>query len=161
MTESHSKVEQTDEEEANIMIADPDDYQKSKKLKAIHDTKKRVRKVLQNRHQIKEEVGRHQRQHFRATLGDAVAMYGLELMPLIEEAIDEDILSEDDLDAGPMEPNVQLFVDIGGAVMDDDSGEARPPKKWESMNYYQQLQRIQRELGLGLDLEEEQSPAEI
>ena len=87
-------------------------------------------------------------------------MYGLELMPLIEEAMRKGVIDESDLDAGPMEPDIQTFVDVGGAVF-DESGENRPPKQWEGMNYYQQLQRIERKLGLGLDLEEEQTPAEI
>ena len=162
MKESDNEaIEQTDSEEATIMVADPEDYQKSKKLKAIHESKKRVREVLQDKRKIMEQVRREQRTHWRSTFADAISMYGLELMPLIEEAMRKGVIEEDDLDAGPMEPDIQTYVDVGGAVVDDDTGEMRPPKQWEGMNYYQQLQRIERKLGLGLELEEEQTPAEI
>lgn len=166
MTENHSNsdgqsVEQTDTEEATIMVADPDDYQKSKKLKAIHESKKEVREVLQDKHKIMEEVSRKKRKHWRSNFADAIAMYGLELMPLIEEGMRKGVIEEADLDAGPMEPNLQTFVDSGGGVIDEESEGMRPPKQWEGMNYYQQLQRIERKLGFGLDLEEEQTPAEI
>jgi len=154
-------VENTDPEEATIMVADPEDYQKSKKLKAIHESKKRVREVIKNKHEIHEEVNVGGMKHFRGKLGDSIAMYGLEMMPLIEEAMRKDVIKEADLDVGPVEPDLRTFVDIGGGVVDDDTGETRPPLQWEGMNYYQQLQRIERKLGLGLDLEEEQTPAEI
>ena len=154
-------VENADSEEATIMVADPEDYQKSKKLKAIYESKKKVREVLHNKWQIKEEVGRNHHKHWRATLSDALVMYGLELMPVIERAMREGVIQEEDLDAGPMEQDIQTFVDVGGAVRDEDTGDMRPPLQWEAINYYQQLQRIEQKLGLGLDLEEEQTPAEI
>ena len=154
-------VENADSEEATIMVADPEDYQKSKKLKAIHESKKRVREVIKNKHEIHQEVNVGNMKHFRGKLGDSIAMYGLEMMPLIEEAMRKEVIGEEDLDAGPMEPDLRTFVDVGGAVRDEDTREMRPPKQWEGMNYYQQLQRIERKLGLGLDLEEEQTPAEI
>lgn len=160
-SEEVETVEQTDSEEATIMVADPEDYQKSKKLKAIHESKKRVREVIENKFEIVNEVRKGGKPHWRATFGNAIAVYGLEMMPLIEEAMRKGVIDESDLDAGPMEPNIQVFVDVGGAVHDDDTGEVRPPEQWEGMNYYQQLQRIERKLGLGLDLEEEQTPAEI
>lgn len=154
-------VEETDSEEATIMVADPEDYQKSKKLKAIHQSKKRVREVLQNKHKIMHEVDIRQRTHWQTTFANAISMYGLELMPLVEDAMERGVIEKDDLDVDSVEPNIHTFIEIGGGVVDDDTGETRPPEQWEGMNYYQQLQRIERKLGLGLDLEEEQTPAEI
>jgi len=146
------------EEENNVFVVDPDDYQKTRKLKAINDAKDHVRKLRQeqpNRAKSKEWQGIH------ARISESVAMYGSELMPLIEDALEQGILKEEDLktDFG----DLRTFVRYDGRMPNDDGDETelKQPTPPAFMTFYRQLDRIQRKLGLGLELQEDKGPAEI
>ena len=101
--------------------------------------------------------------------GRAVAMYGSGLLPLIEEGIEKGAISEEDL---KVETNAMVdrlldkpFMDIRevieleGRVMANGEYQAIPRRFQKKI--YRQLERIERKLGLGLDLEEDQGPANI
>jgi hypothetical protein len=143
-------------DEKNVFVVDPDDYQKTRKLKAINDAKDYVRKLRQdkpNRAKSKEWQGIHGR------TAEAVAMYGNELLPLIEDALDQGILEEDDLETeyGPL----REFVKYDGRMLDHGKEELVESKPHIYMAFYRQLERIQRKLGLGLELQEDKGPASI
>jgi hypothetical protein len=143
-------------DEKNVFVVDPDDYQKTRKLKAINDAKDYVRKLRQdkpNRAKSKEWRGIHGR------TAEAVAMYGNELLPLIEDALDQGILEEDDLETeyGPL----REFVTYNGRMVDHEKEELVESKPHIYMAFYRQLERIQRKLGLGLELQEDKGPANI
>jgi hypothetical protein len=147
------------EEENNVFVVDPDDYQKTRKLKAINDAKDHVQKLRRDmppRAKKKEWSGIH------ARTAEAVAMYGSELMPLIEDALDRGILEEEDLETEYC--SVRTFVHFDGHLPESDSGEKvefKDAKPVHYMTVYRQLDRIQRKLGLGLQLQEDKGPAEI
>jgi hypothetical protein len=152
------EIEEADEEN-NVFVVDPDDYQKTRKLKAINDAKDHVQKLRQDmppRANKKEWSGIH------ARIAEAVAMYGSELMPLVEDALDRGILEEDDLETEYC--SVKEFVHFNGRLADsvsDEEIELEHAKPVHYMTVYRQLDRIQRKLGLGLELQEDKGPAEI
>lgn len=153
-TEQVEVDESTDE--SNVFVVDPDDYQKTRKLKAINDAKDYVRKLRQdepNRAKSKEWQGIHNR------ISEAVAMYGSELLPLIEDALDQGILEEDDLETEY--GSLREFITYDGRVPDHEKEELVDPKPHIYMAFYRQLERIQRKLGLGLELQEDKGPASI
>lgn len=158
-------VEQADSEEANLMIADPDDYQKTKKLKAISDAKSHVMELKRNRSERIQELSNQFRstgvEVFQNEIATAVADYGTELLPLIEEALEKEVIEKADLELEGSEWGTDVpvieFITCNGEMAEKEG----PTHLQTSMSVYRQLQRIERELGLGLDLEEELSPAEI
>jgi hypothetical protein len=143
----------------NVFVVDPDDYQRTRKLKAINDAKDHVRKLRRDMPpsaKTKEWAGIH------ARTSEAVAMYGSELMPLIEDALDQGILEEEDLETEF--GSLRTFVRFDGHLPKSDSGEKlefQDAKSIQYMTFYRQLDRIQRKLGLGLELQEDKGPAEI
>jgi len=149
-------VEQTTEEEANIMVADPEDYQKTRKFRAISDAKERVRK---KRDDEPPTASTDEWKGIHARTAEAVAIYGTELLPLIEEGLEKGILNESDLDT--KHGHIMEFIECDGRFVDHEDEEVTSPKPYEYMAVFRQLQRIERELGLGPSLEEEQPPAEI
>lgn len=167
MSEEHIKKEGEQDSEADLFVVDPDDYQKTKKLETIHKTKQRILEIRHNRGNIIQEYhdgftdsgldiyGQH--------LAQAVSQYGSELYPLIEEALEKGTLEEDDLTTrlAPNKTNMELitFIEFDGRIRID--GDLQHPPEPNTMAIYRQLQRIQRKLGLGLELEEDKGPAEI
>jgi len=161
-------VEESDEK--NYLVVDPDDYQKTKKLESIYKTKQEVLKIRNNRSSIIKELSNNFSSNSRTGLdmygnkiAKAVAQYGSELLPLIEEGLNKDTLSEDDLVASLSEDrldmNVVQFIKYDGRVKYKDELQYLPEPN--SLAVYRQLERIQRKLGLGLDLEEQKGAAEI
>jgi hypothetical protein len=149
-----SDIESTDE--PTIVVDDPDDYHRTKKIESIHRARKRVHDIRANNPAPaqSDQISAH-----KTALARAVADFGTELIPLIEDGMDTGTLDQDDLDAG--HANVWEFVESDGHVIDHDNEEARFADKHESMAVYRQLDRILRKLGLGLDLEKDRGPAEI
>jgi hypothetical protein len=143
-------------DEKDVFVVDPDDYQKTRKLKAINDAKDYVRKLRKEKPvqaSTREWDGIHQR------TAEAVAMYGSELMPLIEDAVNQGVLDEDDLET--KHGTLAEFVNTEGRLIDHDKEELKDPKPFVYMEFYRQLIRIQRKLGMGLDFQEDKGPAEI
>jgi hypothetical protein len=165
-SEEAETVEQTDSEEATIMVADPDDYQKTKKLKSIYEAKNHVSNLRQNRNERVEYLGDNFKRvgggpaMFADELAASIADYGNELLPLIEEGKEKGVIEDDDLEAQirPDDPiSIEKFIILDGQIREGNDYTSEVT----SMAVFRQLQRIQRKLGLGLDLEEEQTPAEI
>jgi len=150
-------VEEPDED-TNVFVVDPEDYQVTRKLKAINDAKDHVRTLRQNtpNKQTKSEW-----RGMRKRIGEAVAMYGNELLPLIEDAIEQGVLEQEDLETNGGYGNVKTFIRNDGKRIDHDAKTSERPPPGYSMVFYRQLQRIERKLGLGLELQEDKGPAQI
>lgn len=155
------------EEENDILVVDPDDYQKTKKLELIHKTKEEVLNVRRNRSKLIGELAERFRgngvETYQRELGRTVAQYGSELLPLIEEALENGTLEEEDLES-QMAPeykklDVLEFIQLDGQI--HLKGDIDYPPEPNTMAVYRQLDRIQRKLGLGLDLQENKGPANI
>ena len=93
-------VEEADKEK-DLFVVDPDDYQKTKQLEAIHKAKEEVREKRSNRSDIIDKRSQQFRRKgssiYRHELAVSIAKYGSELLPLIEEAKENGLLTEDDL----------------------------------------------------------------
>jgi len=151
----HVELEESPDE-SSVFVVDPDDYQKTRKLKAINDAKDHVRKLRKdkpNRAKSKEWQGIH------ARTTEAVAMYGSELLPLIEDALDQGLLDEEDLETEY--GSLRDFITYEGRLPNHEKEEFQEPKPFVYMAFYRQLERIQRRLGLGLELREDRGPANI
>ena len=166
-TEGKEIVEDPNEE-SQYLVVDPDDYQKTKKLELIHKSKSEVLKVRKKRMALIKEYhnefrGKDGLDMYTQRLAQTISQYGSELLPLIEEAKSNGTLDEEHLEVAiaPKEHNLQLiyFIEMDGRVKID--GEPQVPPEATVMSVYRQLDRIQRELGLGLDIEEDKGPAEI
>lgn len=169
MSESPDGVKVDTEDETSYFVVDPDDYQKTKKLEAIHKTKREVPELRKNKDSMIVEYNDRYRDYnsgvdtYNSALAQAVAQYGSELLPLIEEARDNGILDESDLTTR-ISPEYQKldvinFIEMDGRVKNE--GELERPHEVNTMAVYRQLERIQRKLGFGIDIEEDKGPAEI
>lgn len=156
MTDSREKVpvDEADEESA-VFVVDPDDYMKTRKLKEIADAKEHVWKLRRNRD---DEMGNRQLRRRRNRIAEAVAGYGTLLLPLIEDALEKGAIESDMLVIDQFD--IRGFVECEGALPTDDGGVeiANMP---EAMKIYRRFEAIERELGLGLDIDEETKPAQI
>lgn len=76
-------IETTDAEDAEILLADPEDYHQAQRLREIHEARRNVHTVLNS---IERYTGssEHRRQKF--DLADAVTLYASELLPLMKQA---------------------------------------------------------------------------
>ena len=164
--EAEPKVK-VEENSDSIVVVDPDDYQKTKKLEIIHNTKQEVLNVRKNRSELILELGDNFRRDgievYQQKLAQTVAQYGSELLPLIEEGLENGTLEKDDLTSqfSPehVEMDVLTFIQMDGRIDYKDDPECPPEPN--SLAIYRQLDRIQRKLGLGLELQEDKGPAEI
>jgi hypothetical protein len=144
----------TTDETAEIYVADPDDYAKTRKLKALNDAKSHVRQVRNDRPGLakdKEWDGLNQR------LGVAVASYGHELLPLLEAAQDAGIIGDGDFYTdGVGKDDVRVFINTDGRIESADGSGYDVPPPHRAMAIYRHLQTLERKLGLGLQLDEKQ-----
>lgn len=148
-------------EEKNVFVVDPDDYQKTKKLKAIHNARDHVLDVRKNKRDSTDHYDQFSGPWYEAYhqhLAETVASYGHEVMPIIEEAKEEGVIDDDLLS---IEDSIHIleFIYTEGRVEED--GEMTTPSPVKTMAVYRQLDKILRELGLGLSFEDDQGPAEI
>jgi len=161
-------AEQADED-TSLYVVDPDDYQRTKKLESIHKAKQEVLNVRNNRmdliNEYSEMAGRNQDaiDIYGVKLGKTIAQYGTELLPLIEDSLRNGAIEEKHLEAslGPNSTDMDIiqYIKADGRIQYD--GELICPPDQNHIAIYRQLDRIQRELGLGLKLEEDNGPAEI
>lgn len=190
MTENSEPVKvasESDDEIPEVYVSDPEDYLRNRRLKEIHDAKQKVR---EERQKAAEEPDK---ESDRAVAG-AVATYGAELLPLIEDAQEKGTITENDAEIGL--ETIQEFIHRQGWLLNPDWIEAKErgegtiqddgsikitiaegtrlepgrsksiPKRTlatvtVSMRVYQDLARLQRKIGGGLSLEENQGPASI
>jgi hypothetical protein len=165
MSEQPEKVG-LEKETDNMVVVDPDDYQKTKKLQSIQDSKDHFKQVKRDENEIKLELKEqwsNYREAYRDMRAKAVADYASEMIPLIEAGLESGSLSKDDLVAslGPKkyDMDVRHIAEQGGRIHID--GEMKPLPSPNCDEIYRQLERIERKLGLGLELEENKGPAEI
>lgn len=198
-------VELNVEEDAEVYVSDPEDYLRNQRLKAIHNAKKEVRKA---RKAASKSTTDKENQISQRRLAAAVATYGAEILPLVEEGVQRDLITDEDLDTtvrtvkefvsnqGRMtnpewekarnDPQSELTDDgtiirreSGGFSADNlpmlsnqsanrlDAPDFEQIKKRKLANVevcmmiYQDLSRVQRQLGAGLELEEETVPAKL
>jgi hypothetical protein len=163
-------VEEADKEK-DLFVVDPDDYQKTKQLEAIHKAKEEVREMRSNRGDIINERSQQFRKRgtsiYRHELAVSIAKYGSELLPLIEEAKENGLLTEDDLTVECL--GIEKDVTIPEYIRFEGASEEIREKdidgchfyERDSMEVYRQLTRIQRKLGLGLEMDVDKGAAEI
>lgn len=95
MSQKHPKDnKEIEKEELTVDLNDPDDYHRRQRLKEIHDTRRHVHKALRklDSHGARREIDN---QHFK--LRNAVALYAIELEPLIKQLDDFDTSLPDPL----------------------------------------------------------------
>ena len=163
--EAEPKVK-AEENSDRIVVVDPDDYQKTQKLKAINEAKSEYKKYKRQKAEILqnlEERWLNPREEYDSERAMRLAEYGTELMPLIEEGLEKGGLTEEDvkcsLGDGFREVDIRKVVTNGGRIFKD--GEMEPIPTLNSDEVYRQLERIERKLGFGLELETDKGPAEI
>lgn len=139
------------DDDTKLYVADPDDYAKTRKLKALADAKERVRK---QRDDWPDTASPTEWEALHQRLSEAVAMYGTELMPLLDEAERNGTLVDDDFWVEDMD--VRNFVHNDGLILDNTGAEVEKPHPVVSMRIFRHLQKLERKLGLGLDLTAEQ-----
>jgi len=163
MTEGQVEELEEPSEEKSLIVVDPENYQRTKKLQQIHETKKEVLKVRQSRAELIPELSDRFIDDglsvYQRHLARTVAQYGSELYPLIEESLERGILAEEDLTIEYTETDLLSFIESDGHVRYD--GEIEHCQEPHTMAFYRQLEKIQRKLGLGLEIEESKGPAEI
>lgn len=146
-------VDETDET-AEIYVADPDDYAKTRKLKALNDAKSYVRKVRNDRPALakdKEWEGENVR------LAEAVASYGHELLPILEAAQDAGIIGDGDFYTNVQgKDDVRTLIRTDGRIKTPGGDDFMVPPPHRAMTIYRHLQSLERRLGLGLQLDEKQ-----
>ena len=142
-------VDETDEP-AKLYVSDPDDYAKTRKLKALNDAKAHVRKLRNDR---PAQARKDEWEGLNSRLAEAVASYGHELLPLLEAAEEAGTIGDGDYYTNAEKVDIRRFIMADGRVESADGSEFVVPAKFKTMVVYRHLQRLERELGLGLDLE--------
>jgi hypothetical protein len=133
-------------------VLDPEDYNQNQRLKQIHEARRDVRKALREvtngRAAVKDHIETHRR------LAEAVAFYGHELAPLMDEVGYEGELP----DGAPVE-SVYKFVMMMGRIepmIDEDY-----VPKHVTMVVYKELSKFAREHGLGVSLADSDDEWEV
>lgn len=118
----------TTAEDAQLLLADPDDYHRAQRLRDIHAARRDVRRVLNEIVRYVSDSDHHRQQ---LNLSDAVTAYISELEPLIE-ATDYD----DSLERGPWD-NLRHYADLMGRYPEDarDSRQKNQQAGYEVSTY--------------------------
>ncbi len=142
-----------DDEDATFVVADAEDYNQSRRLKAIHQARADVRKA--HRNVSRGKAPKHVHDETRADLARAVAYYATELEPLMQEAE-----WDRELPAGPWD-TIDVFVATAPKVPPSRADEwDRIPEQW-SMTIFSRLNEFAREAGLGIDLKDSSDEWEV
>lgn len=110
-------VESVDRDEADVLLADPDDYHQAQRLRQIH-------RARQNVHDTYREIQRfatgsdHNRQ--KMDLADAVTAYIAELEPLMNAT---DNVPDFDYDKAPWEDVLDYATNIGWKTDEDNKSQ--------------------------------------
>jgi len=139
-------------DDAKLYVADPDDYGKTRKLKALNDAKDHVRKIRNDR---PGTATNREWNNLNIRLAEAVASYGHELLPLLEAAEAAGTIGDGDYyTEEPPKTDIREYLYTDGRVETRDGTDFEVPPPHRAMAIYRHLQRLERKLGLGLDLEE-------
>lgn len=125
-------------------ILDPADYNQNQRLKEIHQARKDVRDHLQER---PIQAKSSEWEGLNARLAEAVAFYGHELLPLMNEAG----WSHEFPDEIPFETVREFVRRMGKLPSGSDSRTPSPPI---TMIVFDRLNEFTREVGLGTNLDE-------
>jgi hypothetical protein len=171
MTDEPTVDVDNDNDEPKMYVVDSEEYQKTKKLQSIYEAKKEFRNVWYNKEDNIERLkdtyytDNHKQGEgmrlYRGHLADILAMYGSELSPIIRDAVDAGLLEQDDLEVElETDQNLLQLTRKKYQIKDDKDG-------WRTLrcscllDVFRTYERVQRKLGLGLDIEEETEPAII
>lgn len=165
MSQQSGKIE-IDEDIDNVVVVDSDEYRKTQKLRSIQDAKDHFTDLRQNRSDRLDELSSEwgdYRRVYKEELATAISLYVSELVPLIEEALSTETLIEEELH---ISTNTNPYHTLDIREVARKSGEVHlgedeflPASMCQKV--YRQSERIERKLGLGLDLEPDKGPAEI
>jgi len=161
-----------DEESSNILVVDPEDYSKTRKLKSIQEAKDHYKSFIVEENEWNRKLKgqyKNPKESYNRQRAEALAMIGSELLPLIERGIEKGGLSDSDM---KLETDKDLWssfdgrdIDIRGIIETEgrivDDGEVRYLPRYYQQKIYRQFERIEQKLGIGLELEEDKGPAEI
>jgi hypothetical protein len=140
---------------ADLSVPDPDDYHRTQKLKTIHQARRNVQKIHRNK---RSNMDRYEGWDsawydvYHKELAEAVASYGHEVLPIVEEAHSEGVIDESEV-TDPSGRHIAEFVANEGLIKEEGDHFTAPDAK-ASMSIYRQLDRILRQVGLGVSLEE-------
>ena len=167
----NKSIEKEDDDEQSLYVVDSDEYQKTKKLESIYQSKKEYKKIRSNRSKIIQKytgIYRDPKGSYYQQLASSLAMYGSELSPIIEDALKEGLLIEDDLKIESVSGNDQWdileLIKFDCCVEGDfisEEGKYTPLGDKNLNHIFRHLEKIQRKLGLGLEIESETDPAQI
>jgi hypothetical protein len=158
---------QIDEDVDNVIVVDSDEYRKTQKLRSIQDAKDHFTDLRQNRSDRLDDLSSDwQNYHdvYEEELATAISLYVSELMPLIEEALSTEALDEQELHISTARAPYHT-IDIREVARKSGKahigGEEMFVPAPVCQQVYRQSERLERKLGLGLDLEPDKGPAEI
>lgn len=153
----------SNDDREKFTVQDPEDYQKTRRLKQIHRTKREVLKIRRKREELIQDYDNVFRKSglemYKQKLATAVSQYGSELYPLVQQGREKGVLDERHLrtqvhgDAPVVD--VIEFIHSDGSI--EYQGDTITPPEHATMDVYRQLNQILTELGLGLEIEEEQA----
>jgi hypothetical protein len=171
MAEPEEKVP-VEEESNGVVVVDPEDYQRTQKLKAIQEAKDYYKSFTfeeSKKYHKLSETWSNPKEALYYQEAEALSLYVSELIPLIEKGIEQGGLSEQDLQVelagwtlvvlSSETMDIRDVVEHQGTIHGEN--ETRPLPDRMQMRVYRQLERIEAKLGLGLDLEIDKGPAEI
>lgn len=143
-------VEAPDSEDAELLVVDPEDYNKTQRLKEIHRARENVLDVardLPGRAPTKE----HDEANYQ--IAKAVSMYVLELEPIVQEAIQHDALSEEDIQlTSDYDTKDHPHKDIFQFAFRFGQSNDGYPHRAVSMQVLRKANDLMRKLGLELEL---------
>jgi len=152
---------QSEESETTVVVTDSENYSETQKLKHIYELKKDVSNHISNRFDFYKKYSqefRNPKYVYRERLADKVSLYVNEVLPLLESADNIDV-SDYQVDRVATDVDIRTFAETHGVSVNGD--EVEPHSKIESKSVFHKTNELVREIGLGVDLEEETEPASI
>lgn len=158
----------TPEQRTDMVVTDPEKYNRQQRFEEIHAARQRVTDYVAEfedmfgHDQFANKPGHIPRYaHEQLTL--LVSLYVMELLPLLERKDASDPFMSDDFSHIPPFRNLRHFALHCGFLpnqRDRDDGEtSEPPRPTVSLQVFQIANRAYANLGMELDLEEEQGDA--
>ena len=152
---------QPEESETTVVVTDSENYSETQKLKHIYELKRDVTTHIANRFELVKKYRQeysNPKYTYQERLADKVALYVNEVIPLLESAdsIDE---SDYQVDRVNSKVDIQTFAETHG--LSASGNELEPHSKIESKAVFHETNELIREIGLGVELEEETEPASI
>jgi len=153
-------------ESDRFVLVDPGDYAEAQKIRAIFEAEKECRDVILDnpRWSIISEMA----------LMSRVQHFGVQLWPIISEAIEADIITEKDVEIMShkiLYSDVRAFVqgnywDLPEAWLHEQKYETHNPayksvKAQLSIVIFNHLSMLKQKLGLGLKMDKIKAPAEV